>query len=89
MTRAVIMAVTRFRIRDGFGSISSSRPRERSVPSTAATCPWGRLRMISNPPSRPTVGGSPFSTRLIPSTCSGGRLVMLPKVRFLTFPPSR
>ena len=45
-------AVTRSRRREGVASISSSMPSRRAVPSTAATCPWGRLRVMSNASER-------------------------------------
>ena len=89
VTCATAIAVTRSRCRDGAGSISSSRPRARSEPSTAATCPCGRLRVISNAPSRAAAGGWPFSTRDRASTLAPGQADRLARVRFFTFPASR
>jgi hypothetical protein len=88
ITAAVIMAVTRSRRREGTGSITCSRPSERMEPSTAATCPCGRLRVISNMPSSPA-GGSPFSARDSASTLASGQDDRLARVRFFTLPPSR
>ena len=88
ITAAVIIAVTRSRCRDGAGSISPSSPSSRTVPSTAATCPCGRLRLISNAPSSPA-GGRPFSARDSASTLASGQDDKLARVRFLTLPPSR
>ena len=48
ITPATSIAVTRSRIRDSAGSSSCSSPSRRAVPSTAATCPCGRLRSTSN-----------------------------------------
>src|SRR5271165_3523121 len=47
ITCATSIAVTRSRRRERAGSISSSTPSRRAVPSTAATCPCGRLRVIA------------------------------------------
>ena len=90
ITCATAIAVTRSRCRDGAGSISSSRPSARAVPSTAATCPCGRLRAISNVPSAAAAGaGWPFSTRARASTLASGQDDRLARVRFLTLPASR
>ena len=90
MTCATAIAVTRSRCRDGTGSMSSSRPSWRAVPRTAATWPCGRLRVISNAPSRPAAGGGwPFSTRASASTLASGQDDRLARVRFLTLPASR
>jgi len=89
MTAAVIIAVTRSRCRPGTGLISSSIPSERIVPSTAATCPCGRLRLISNAPRSPAAGAWPFSAAASASTLASGQDDRLARVRFLTLPPSR
>ena len=47
ITWAASMASTKSRLRDGVGSISSGMPSRCALPSTAATCPCGRLRVIS------------------------------------------
>jgi hypothetical protein len=87
ITCATAIAVTRSRCRDGTGSISSSRPSWRAVPRTAATWPCGRLRVISNAPSRGAAGGGwPFSTRASASTLASGQADRLASVRFLTLP---
>ena len=83
VTCAATIAATRSRARDLAGSISSSRPSSRIVPGTAATCPCGRLREISNAPSSPA-GGSPFSARDSASTVASGQAGRLASVRFLT-----
>jgi hypothetical protein len=89
ITWATTIATARSRQRDGAGLISSSTPRARSVPTTAATWPWGRLRLISNAPSSVAAGGRPLSTRDSASTLSGGQRVRLANVRLRTLPPSR
>ena len=90
ITCATAIAVTRSRCRDGTGSISSSSPSARAVPSTAATCPCGRLRAISNVPSAAAAGaGWPFSTRARASTLASGQDDRLARVRFFTLPASR
>ena len=89
MAAATIIAVTRSRRRDGAGSITSSRPSERSVPSTAATCPCGSERVISSAPGPAAAGGTPFSTCARASTCHPGQRLRLARVRFLTLPASR
>ena len=90
ITCAAAIAVTRSRCRDGTGSMSSSRPSWRAAPRTAATWPCGRLRVISNAPSRPAAGGGwPFSTRVSASTLASGQADRLARVRFLTLPASR
>ena len=58
------------------------------VPSTAATCPCGRLRATSTMPSSPA-GGRPFSARDSASTLASGQDDRFATVRFLTLPPSR
>jgi hypothetical protein len=61
MTCALIIAAARSRCRGGTGSISSSSPSWRAVPSTTATCPRGRLRVIPNVPSAAAAAaGWPF-----------------------------
>ena len=60
ITCATAIAVTRSRCRDGAGSISSSSLSARTVPSTAATCPCGRLRAISKVPSAASGASWPF-----------------------------
>ena len=59
ITWATSIAVTRSRRRDGVGSISSSMPSARAVPNTAATCPCGRLRVISNASEDPRPPAGP------------------------------
>jgi hypothetical protein len=88
MTAATTMAVTRSRCREGTGPVSSSSPSDPIVPSTAATCPCGRLREISNAPSSPA-GGSPFSARSSACTVASGHDDRFARVRFFTLPPSR
>ena len=89
ITWATSIAVTRSRRRDGAGSISSSIPRRRAVPSTAATCPCGRLRVISNASERSRAGGSPFRARVSVSTLCSGQRDRLARVRVFTLPSSR
>ena len=89
ITCATSMAHTRSRRRDGAGSISSSMPSARAVPSTAATCPCGRLRVISNASAKSHFGGSPLSVRASASTLCSGQCDRLARVRFFTLPPSR
>src|ERR1700681_1860394 len=57
ITWATNIASTRSRRRDGAGSISSGRPSRAAVPSTAATCPCGTPRGISNASARSSRGG--------------------------------
>ena len=52
ITVAASIAHTRSRLREGAGSISSAMPSFSAVPNTAATCPCGRLRVISNASAR-------------------------------------
>ena len=84
ITWAISMASTRSRLRDGAGSISSSIPSRRAVPSTAATCPCGRLLLISNASASSTCAGRPLSTRASASTLSSGQRDRLARVRFFT-----
>ena len=63
--RAVTIASTRLRCGEGTGSMSRSRRSVRSVPSTAATWPWGRERTMSKASSRPTSGSSLSSRRRV------------------------
>ncbi len=86
--RPATMAATRSRSREGREAMMFMRPRVRMVPSTQATCPWGRLRTIS----RLELAGrktSPLSASLIISITSGGRWDMFPSVSCFTLPPSR
>jgi len=73
--------------------MSSSSPRRRSVPTTAATWPWGRLRVTSKASTSARSAGpstaSPFSTARSASTFSAGQCERLARVRFFTLPPSR
>ena len=89
ITCATSIAVTRSRHREGAGSISSSTPSRRAVPSTAVTCPCGRLRVISNASERSSVAGKPLSARRSFSTLCSGQRDRLASVRVLTLPPSR
>ena len=89
ITCATSIAHTRSRRRDGSGSISRSMPSARAVPSTAATCPCGRLRVISNASPKSSFGGNPLSVRASASTLCSGQCDRLARVRFFTLPPSR
>ena len=89
ITCAISMAVTRSRRRERTGSMSSSIPSRRAVPSTAATCPCGRLRVISNASASSTRGDSPLRTRASASTLGSGQRDRSARVRFFTLPPSR
>ena len=89
ITAAISMAITRSRRRDGVGSISSASPSRCAVASTAATCPCGRLRVISNASANSSFGGSPLSARANVSTLCSGQCDRLASVRFFTLPPSR
>ena len=89
ITCATSMAVTRSRRREGTGSISSSSPSRSAVPSTAATCPCGRLRVISNASASSTAAAGPLSARASASTLCSGQRDRLARVRFFTLPPSR
>jgi hypothetical protein len=89
ITCAASMAHTKSRLRDGVGSISSGMPSRAALPSTAATCPCGRLRVISNAWVRSRCGDCPLSTRRRSSTFSSGQPDRLARVRFFTLPPSR
>ena len=90
MTCPISMASTRLRRRDGVGSISSGMPSFSAVPSTAATCPCGRLRVISNASDRShPAGGKPLSARSSLSTLCPGQRDRLARVRVLTLPSSR
>ena len=64
-------------------------PSARAVPNTAATCPCGRLRVISNASDRSVAGGRPFSARLRVCTLSSGQFDRLARVRVFTLPSSR
>ena len=86
--RAATIASTRSRCGDCAGSMSRSRRSVRSVPSTAATWPWGRERTMSKASSRPTSGSS-LSSRRRESIFPLGHLERLARVRFLTLPFSR
>ncbi len=63
-------------------------PSERSIPRTAATWPWGRLRTIRSADSAGT-RRSPRSERSMASTTGSGRAVSDASVRCLTDDPSR
>ena len=89
ITWATSIAVTRSRVREGVASMSSSTPSRRAVPSTAATCPCGRLRVISNACDKSSFGGSPLSVCASASTLGSGQCDRLARVRFFTFPPWR
>ena len=90
MTCPISMASTRLRRRDGVGSISSGMPSFSAVPATAATCPCGRLRVISNASARSQcAGGKPLSARSSLSTLRSGQRDRLARVRVLTLPFSR
>ena len=90
ITVAASMAHTRFRLRDGVGSISSAMPSFSALPNTAATCPCGRLRVISNASDRShPAGGKPFSARCSLSTLCSGQRDRLASVRVFTLPCSR
>ena len=89
ITCAASIAVTRSRRRQGAASISSSMPSRRAVPSTAATCPWGRLRVISNAPDRSRAAGRPLSARCRLATLCSGQRDRLASVRVFTLPSSR
>src|SRR5258705_4768809 len=89
ITCAISIAVTRSRQRDGAGSISSSMPSRRALPSTAATCPCGRLRVISNASDRLIAGGGPLTAPCSLSTFGSGARDRLARVRVFTLPPSR
>ena len=89
ITWAISIAVTRSRRREGAGSISSSMPSRCAVPNTAATCPCGRLRVISKAWASSSFGGRPLSNHANASTLSSGQRVRLASVRFFTLPPSR
>ena len=89
ITCAISIADTRSRLREGVASMSSGRPSRCEVPSTAATCPCGRLRVISNASDRSRAGGSPLSARDSASTLCSGQRDRLARVRFFTLPPSR
>ena len=89
ITWATSIAVTRSRRRDGVGSMSASRPSRAALPSTAATCPWGRLRVISKASERSRAAGRPLSARCSLSTLCSGQRDKLARVRVLTLPSSR
>ncbi len=89
ITWATSIAVTRSRLREGLASMSSAIPTRCALPSTAATCPWGRLRVISNASHRSIAGGRPFSARLRVCTLCSGQCDRLARVRVFTLPCSR
>ena len=89
ITVAASMAHTRSRWREGAGSISSAMPSFSAVPNTAATCPCGRLRVISNASARSDAVGTPLSAHCSLSTLCSGQRDRLASVRVLTLPCSR
>ena len=90
ITVAISMAHTRSRLREGVGSISSAMPSFSAVPATAATCPCGRLRVISKASDRSqSAGGKPLSARSSLSSLCSGQRDRLARVRVLTLPFSR
>jgi hypothetical protein len=89
ITWATSIAVTRSRLREGVASMSSCMPSRCALPSTAATCPCGRLRVISNASDRSIAGGRPFSARFRVSTLCSGQCDRLARVRVFTLPSSR
>ena len=89
ITAAASMAHTKSRLRDGAGSISVAMPNFSAVPTTAATCPCGRLRVMSNAPARSPVAGRPLSARCSLSTLCSGQRDRLASVRVFTWPFSR
>ena len=86
--RPATSAVARSRIRDGRRSRMPGNPSERSIPRTAATWPWGRLRRMesASPAARKR---SPASQARMSSTSGSGRWDRLARVCFLTLPSSR
>ena len=89
ITWATSIAVTRSRLREGVASISSCMPSRCALPSTAATCPCGRLRVISNASDSSSAVGWPLSARFSFSTLCSGQCDRLARVRFFTLPSSR
>ena len=86
--RAATRAIARSRLRDGRRSRMPGSPRERVIPSTAATWPWGRLRRMES--ASPAVRKrSPASQDRMSSISGSGRWDRLARVCFLTLPSSR
>jgi hypothetical protein len=61
----------------------------RSVPSTAATCPWERERSISKLSSNRSTAVPPRNKMRRPSTIEVGHWLRLATVRLRTLLPSR
>jgi hypothetical protein len=91
-TRSTTMASTSSRETECLPSRSSS-PKARTVPSTAATCPWGTLRSILKASAKGCAlardSGCPRSSARSASMRSAGQCDRLARVRFFTRPPSR
>ena len=84
---ATIIATTRLRSSDGAGAMSVSSLSLRSVPSTAATCPWGRERSISKLSWNRSTAVPPRNRMRSPSTMFLGTSLRLAIVRLRTFLP--
>jgi hypothetical protein len=77
--------------RTGAGAAANhcSAPQARAAPSTAATCPCGRLRSITKASSTDDTATPPRSRTFKPSITSAGSDDRFASVRFLTLLPSR
>ena len=88
MTRATSSARTRSRRRPGLRASRAGSPSLRTVASTAATWPWGRLRRQVKASSGLT-SRSPRRMQRRALMAVAGSLERLARVRFLTRPRSR
>ncbi len=87
MIRLAISASAKSRSRDGVRDSSRGRSSLRIMPITAATCPCGKARWISN-----TSSGRTAATREQHAQAIQHRrrhLAQVGQVRFVTFLPSR
>ncbi|MNL44731.1 hypothetical protein D3C87_1673260 [compost metagenome] len=88
-TRVTSSAITTERSAAGADANHCSAPQARAAPSTAATCPCGRLRSITKASSADDTATPPRSSTFKPSMTSAGSDERLARVRFLTVLPSR
>ena len=90
--RCATRATAKSRDRERRDVIARSTPQPRSAARTAAAFPCCSDREISNASSSlagASASSAPRRISRIFSTVCGGSLVMLARVRFLAFPPSR
>src|ERR1700732_3339327 len=89
ITRATSSAMSTERSAAGAAANHCSAPQARATPSTAATCPCGRLRSITKASSTDGTATPPRNRTFRPSITSAGSDERLGRVRFLTLLASR